>query len=157
MQLQKTAQDRSQPVHVSCGPVFVVLPFWATGCGLGPWLWDQKTGPDWTSKHYVGLWCITCSERAVMHYLAMGPWCITCSEQFNLLTMLWAVMPSLVLMKSYDTLPCHVPWCHHLFWWMSCDALPCYGPWCIDASLVLVVSLILGWLIWHHRKHFLSS
>jgi hypothetical protein len=37
VQLQKTGQDRSQPVHVGCGPVFVILPFLATGCGCGPW------------------------------------------------------------------------------------------------------------------------
>jgi hypothetical protein len=37
VQLQKTVQDRSQPVHVGCGPVFVILPFLATGCGCGLW------------------------------------------------------------------------------------------------------------------------
>jgi hypothetical protein len=37
VQPQKTVQDRSQPVHVGCGPVFVILPFLATGCGCGLW------------------------------------------------------------------------------------------------------------------------
>ena len=101
-----------------------------------------------------GPWChhLFSSERAVMHYHAMGPWCITHSERAVMhyhagdaspvLNELWCIT-MLVMHHSFwmscdalrFTMLCAVmpslilmnePWCHHSFWWTSRDALMPY-------------------------------
>ena len=47
----KTAMDCTEPVSVGSAQSFAVLEPVKTGLGFGPWIFGQKTGPDWTFKH----------------------------------------------------------------------------------------------------------
>jgi hypothetical protein len=109
----------------------------------GPWC-HHSFSSERAVMHYhaVGPWCITRSERAVMHYHAMGLWCITRSER--------AVM--------HYGLPCRVPWCHHSFWWTSRDALMPYHAVLTqaDASYIVFHKYICSADVWKQMASIAS-